>query len=286
LSEEYLTKISRKNFLKIIIPIGIFIISILPFYVVIPWFEFQYAGAVLNRTDPAIKNIYNFVYSYLANFDPSFLYIKGDELLFHSTGTHGMYLLMSLPLFIIGLINSWKKSSFWKLIIISFFAGPFLFGYIGQIHRANRLLALVPIYSLISANGFLTIWRQKIKIFAYLVIILFVLNYVNFLNYYWNNFASDTKNLYICYECKTNAYRILKDKSTELKLTPYIDHVLLQGIDSTRDFAKALYFDEPLPSWNGEQKDYPDNSILMTNNSNVGFLKQIDKLGDYYFYVK
>lgn len=285
LAEEFLTKTSKKNFSKIIIPVSIFAVSIVPFYAVIPWLEFQYAGAVLNRVDPAVHNIYNFIYNYLANFDPSFLFIKGDELLIHSTGTHGMYLLMSLPLFIIGLISSWRKSSFWKLLIISFFAGPLLFGYIGQIHRANRLLPEIPAYVLISALGLLTLWLQKRKIFAYLVILLFVLNYGNFSNYYWNHFASDTKNLYICFDCKTDAYKLLKDKSIEFNKTPYIDHVLIQGIDPSRDFARTIYFQDKIPSWNGEQKGLPTDSILMTDNSNINYLKQIDNVGKYYLYV-
>lgn len=286
LSEEFLTKISKKNFLKILIPVGIFTVSILPFYAVIPWLEFQYSGAVLNRTDPSVNNIYNFIYNYLANFDPSFLFIKGDELLTHSTRTHGMFLLSSLPFFIFGLIKTWSKNSFWKLMILSFFLGPVLFGYIGQVHRANRLLALIPLYSLISASGFLELFKYKSKIIIALLSTLFILNYSNFIRYYWNNFAMDTKNLYICFECKTGAFKLLKEKSVSLNKTPYVDHVLAKGVDPSRDFARSIYFTKQISTWNGEQKDYPDNSVLMTNNDNVSFLKKIDKYGDYYFYIK
>ena len=277
---------TKKNFKIWITPVIIFGLSVLPFFAVIPWLEFQYAGAVLNKTDPAVTNIYNFVYNYLANFDPSFLFIKGDELLIHSTGTHGMYLLMSLPFFIIGLIYAWKKNTFWKLLILSLFLGPLLFGYIGQVHRANRLLPEIPAYVLICTTGLLGLWQKKSNLLTIVLIILFGLNYYNFINYYWNNFADDTKHLYICYDCKVGAYKKLKDLSSEFKKTPYIDHVESKGLDPVRNFVQAIYFKDKLPTWNGESKDFPVNSVVMTDNAKIDFVKTLGSFDRYYFYTK
>jgi 4-amino-4-deoxy-L-arabinose transferase-like glycosyltransferase len=285
LSESFLTKISKKNFKIILKPALVFSLAILPFFAIIPFLEFLYSGAVLNNAGLDVHNIYNFVYPYLSTFDPSFLFVKGDDLLIHSTGRHGMYLLMSVPFFIAGLITSWKKNSFWKLIIISFFLGPLMFGYIGQIHRASRLLAEVPLYSLISAAGFLSIWQKKTKLLAVILALLFILNYFDFIHYYFDNFAKDTQNLYICFTCKEGAYKILKNESVRRGFTPFVDQVVMNGADPSRDFAKTIYFAGPINLWDGSQKNLPDNSLLMTDNSNVSYLKQIDHFDRYYFYI-
>jgi len=281
LSLVYLANPLKKRVKQILI----FSLSIAPFFLIIPYLEFQYSGAVLNHTSLLISNIYEFIYSYVSTFDPSFLFVKGDELLFHSTGTHGMYLAMSLPFFIFGLLSSWKKSRFWKILIISFFLGPLMFGYIGQIHRASRLLAEIPLYSLISAAGFIELWQRKSKILIGVLILFFALNYFDFLHYYWGNYAGDTKHLFNCFECKEGAYKILKTESTGRGLTPLVDHVLVGGNDSVRDFAREIYFAKTPNSWDGIREHFPSDSLLMTDNSNVDFLKQIDHFGSYYFYV-
>jgi hypothetical protein len=78
----------------------------------------------------------------------------------------------------------------------------------------------------------------------------------------------------------------LKDDSIKLNLTPVVDHVLVEGQDPTRDFVKTMYFVNSPKVWDGEQKNFPKNAVLMTNNSNVDFLKQIGHFDRYYFYVK
>lgn len=285
LSESFLRKISKQSLKNIVKPVLFFSLSILPFFAIIPYLEFLYAGAVLNNTNPDINNIYGFISFYLSNFDPSFLFVKGDDLLFHSTGRHGMYLLMSLPFFILGLVSSWKKSTFWKLIIAAFFLGPLMFGYIGQVHRASRLLALVPLYSLIAAGGLTYLWQKRSKVILGILVLFFAVNYFDFIHYYFGSYATDTANLYSCFSCTEPAYKILKERSIKQGLTPYVDSVILKGSNSTRDFAKTIYFTGPINSWNGDSKSLPDNGILMTDNSNVSYLKQIDRFDRYYFYI-
>jgi hypothetical protein len=283
LSLIYLAKENLRNAIK---PILIFLLSIAPFFAAIPLLEYLYAGAVLNKVNPEINNIYSFVSFYLSNFDPSFLFVKGDDLLFHSTGRHGMYLLMSLPFFILGLASSWKKSNFWKLIIVSFFLGPLMFGYIGQIHRASRLLALVPLYSLIAGSGFLYLWQKRSKVLVGILTIFFVINYFDFIHYYLTDYAKDTKAIFYNFESIDRSFKTLKEESVSRSLTPYIDQVIMKGLNPTRDFARSIYFTDPLNTWNGVKKEYPADAILMTDNSKVEFLKQIEHIDRYYFYIK
>src|SRR3989339_1537486 len=143
----------------------IYLLSALPFFVIIPYFEFQYAGAILNNTKLDFSEPFRFIYRFLSNFDFSFIFGKGDQMLIHSTGLHGALLLISLPLFIIGLLNSWKKNIFYKFLIISIFLGPILFGFFGLIHRASKMISLVPFYSLISAFGANWLYKEKKFIF-------------------------------------------------------------------------------------------------------------------------
>lgn len=286
LAGDFLKDRSRNNLTKVFRPVAIFTLSILPFFLIIPRLEFLYSGAVLNHQGLYIKNIYDFVYPYLAVFDPSFLFVKGDEIIVHSTGRHGMLLIGTLPLFIAGLIACWKKNFFGKFLIASFFLGPLLFGYIGQVHRASRLMPLIPIYSVISAAGFLAFWKLRSKIALLVLVVIIAINYFDFIKYYWGQYAFDTANLFNCFSCKDDAYKFLKDESDKRKLNPYIDHVLASGEDETRDFVTSIYFDYKLPTWNGERAGAADGSLIMTDNSNVSYLKEIGKFPGYYFYIK
>lgn len=207
-------------------------------------------------------------------------------MLFHSTGRHGMYLLMSLPFFIFGLASSWKKSSLWKLIIVSFFLGPLMFGYIGQVHRASRLLALIPLYSLVAGSGFIYLWQKRSKILIGILTIFFAVNYFDFIHYYFINYAKDTKAIFYNFESIDRSFKTLKEESAKRSLIPYVDQVIMTGLNPTRDFARSIYFAEPLNTWNGIEKEYPADAILMTDNSKVGFLKQIEHVDRYYFYIK
>lgn len=286
LLEPFLKNFSKENLKKVAPPVLTFVLTILPFFAIIPYLEFLYAGAVLNRTTLEINSIFNFAGSYLSNFDPSFLFIKGDDMLFHSTGRHGMYLLLSLPFFILGINSSWKKSSFWKFLIVSFFLGPLMFGYIGQVHRASRLLAMVPIYSLISVTGFLVLWQKKNRIILFILSFLFIFNYFDFANYYFGSYAKDTEAIFNCFECKNKPFNFLKTSSEKLKLNPVVDEIVLKGLDPTRDFARSIYFTQGLSTWNGKERDFPNDAILMTDDSNVAFLKRIGHIDRYYFYVR
>ena len=285
LAEPFLKKLNRKNFAEIIKPVLTFGLSVLPFFIIIPYLEFLYSGAVLGGQHPAFEGIYKLLYPYLSMFDPSFLYIKGDDLLIHSTGTHGMYLLATLPFFIFGLIHSWKKGSFWKLMIASFFLGPLLFGLFGSVHRASRMLAEVPIYSLISAVGFLTLWQKKTKVLLAVFLVLFAFNYYDFMHYYLGRYAEDTQNLFYCFTCVEPQFKTLKAESIKKDLVPYLDEVVAKRLDTAGDFARSIYFTVPPKTWDGKKEDLPKDAILMTDNDKVGFLNLVDHVGNLYYYT-
>jgi len=148
-------KYMRKKPLMVVKNLVIFCLCLLPFFAIIPWLEVKYAGAVFNNQQyNQLGSIYDFIYAYLSSYDLGFLFVKGDDLLIHSTQIHGMFLLTTLPIFILGIYKIIKSKSFFGLLtLIAFFTTPILYGWANSIHRASRLLALVPFFVIIASYG-------------------------------------------------------------------------------------------------------------------------------------
>lgn len=265
-------------------PVYYFVLSILPFLLIIPKLEFLYAGAVLNNEKLGFPGVYEFIYRYISNFDLSFLFIKGDALLFHSTGKHGMYLISTLPLFVFGIIQAFRKDKFWRFVVLSFFLGPILFGFLGQVGRASRLMAEIPLFALISTLGFWEIWKYKYRIFAYLLGILLLLNYFDFLRYYFSVYPNETEKLFNCFSCSEKAYQVLREQGGGK--VPFIDEVLSKKEGETQWFARSVHFRDSINVWNGKIETLPEGAVLMTDNDNLVGLQKVDQSGSYYFYSK
>lgn len=276
--------IAKEGVKKSVKSLYIFSLTLLPFFATIPILERFYSGAILDHTHYVFEGFYKLFYPYLSSFDFTFLFIKGDEFLIHSTGWHGMFLIASLPFFIVGL-SYWKKSNFWKLIILAFFLGPLLFGIVGSIHRASRMLAEIPLYSLISAAGFLWFLEKRNKIIIGTLVLIFALNYFDFLHYYWGQYGPDIQNLFYDYSYWQGGYKMLKEESVKENLTPYIDVKYSIKGNTTADFMRSIYFVKPLNVWSGDIKDLPAGSVLMTDNTNVP-LRKISSYKNFIYYTK
>lgn len=178
------------------------ILVIISFVVMIPLLEWKYSGAVLNKQG-AEDSIYDFAYYYLGSFDPSVMWIKGDEQLFHTTGQHGMFLLASLPWFAIGMYTAIKKKEFfWLVVVAAWWFGPILYGLIGSTHRGHRLIFLAPLYALVASLGFTQTLRSKHKLVRklhYILLIAMVANWWDFASYYWFRYSADTANIFYPY---------------------------------------------------------------------------------------
>lgn len=283
---DYFKSLNFSTIKKRIKPLIIFSVFAAPFYLIVPYLEFKYAGAVLGSTDAKIDSVYKFMHSYLASFDPSFLFVKGDELPHHSTGVHGMLLLASLPAFLVGIPRMIKKRGFHLLILISFFVGPLILGFPGSVHRASRLIALVPSYSIISAFGIHYLFKGRVvyRVFASAVLILILINYFDFTKYYWNSYADDTYHLF--YETRDEkAYKYLHKESQSRKLVPYMMYSEAESEETTQAFMRSIYFPEPL-AFIQKVGDLPKNGMLMTHNSKVEGLNKLDtEIAGYLFYT-
>ena len=194
-----------------------FCLGVLPFFAIIPLLEQKYPGAVFNSQGFKWTSVYDFLYPYLSSFDPSFLFIRGDETVYHSTGVHGMLLLSTLPFFLIGLYRAVQKRGFWTFFIAVFLATPLLFGFVNSVHRASRLMAFIPPFVAITTLGLLSLWEIRNKLLHGVLIvstiIMFAINYFDFVNYYWYTYPKFVSEHFLPANSVEDAYKYLSHVS-------------------------------------------------------------------------
>lgn len=282
----YLRK--SKNYLS---TLGIFILGTLPALFILIIGKIYYPGAILGSYRPyVIENYQSFFLPYLSSFDPSFLYILGDSTPYHSTGKHGMLLLASLPVFVAGLIYIIRsKSPFLTITLISFFLMPIFFGLGSTVHRASRLLALLPAYVIIVTMGFLQISNIRGKVIKWsilgLLIIAIMLNFLDFLSDYWYQYPQRVKQ-----DFEKPIHLLYKEFSEISKfnnLNPLIQSDLPK---QSFEFFNRAYFPQGLKRWSQSEK-IPAQSVILIDLPGISS-KDKDKLNlvrwnesDYYFLI-
>jgi 4-amino-4-deoxy-L-arabinose transferase-like glycosyltransferase len=282
-------KYSKKDLLIYIKRAFAFALGTLPFFAIIPFLDFKYAGAVFDSHGFNWSSIYNFLYPYLSSFDPSFLFIKGDDTVYHSTGIHGMLLLASLPVFLIGLYQGIRKRGIWIFFIAAMFTSPLLFGFVDSVHRASRLLAFIPLYVALATLGILTISELKNKTLSRILIIATVVsfswNYIDFINYYWFTYPKFARTYFLPPNTVGDAYLYLSKIAKKNGLTPYIANGTFASDGYTGLFLEASYFDSPLTSWEAEHS-LPPKSIVMAKLAHQPKLKTVGTpINEYYFFI-
>lgn len=242
-----------------------FLLGISPFILALPWLNIHYAGSLSDNLRITILKYYEFFYPYISSFDLSALFIKGDTTIWHSTGIHGVFLLSTLPLFIIGLVQSFKEKihhHFYLFLLLSFLLCPILYGQVGSVYRFSRLLIFVPFYVTFCTLCLMNLQKLKRgKLATYMFTVLITLNFIDFVRYYWYTYPQLNRENFS--ENNDSRYRLLAKTAKEKNLTPhvYLDEFASQGDDSR--FYEAAYFEKKLGQWQPEDS-LPPNSILMT----------------------
>lgn len=254
---------SRKINLR---PLLVFIFALIPFFAFMLAIKNQYPAAILASNRPqTITSYQQFLLPYLSSFDLSFLFLKGDSTPYHSTGTQGMFLLATLPLFILGLFKvARERRPLFIFVLLVFFLTPILYGLPGSIHRSSRLLALIPPFIVITVLGFQSL--LEIKPFRLLlplpIIILILLNYTDFVTDYWfdysnrvnQNFEKPIHNVF------NEAVELSKKENLEVFIQ---DDAPLRNI-IVYSFFENAYFPQGLKRWT-EGKGFPSKSIIMVS---------------------
>lgn len=135
---------------------------------------------------------------YLDHFDPVFLFIRGDSVERHHAIGFGMLYLIELPFVLLGILNLFfMKGKARFIVFLWFLLAPIASAITTGTPHAIRALPFLPAYQIFTAIGIIAFskWFSSIKFrplnlslfypISGLVIILFILNFLYYLNLYY-----------------------------------------------------------------------------------------------------
>ncbi len=249
----------------------VFALGIAPFFLAIPFLESRYPDAAFDNKGFKWSTWYDFFLPYLSSFDLAFLFIQGDATPWHSTGKHGMLLLSTLPLFAVGLYQVIRKREFAWFILASFFTAPLLFGFVDSVHRASRLMSMIPAYVLITTWGALAIWKNQKLLLAAIVVVMW-LNYGDFVNFYWYKYPELTRQWF-------GDLSLFKDFETfaalakKMKLDPYVEQDLVNGEGPSGQFYEVTYLGDDVRYLDSSEQLPPGGILLSVRDTVPGLQK-------------
>lgn len=276
LSIFYIFFLERKINKSVVKAVAVFTLSLLPILLISIIIKNQYPGAILAENRPEEPHSYQeFLLPYLSTYDLSFLFIKGDSTAYHSTEKHGIFLLATLPLFILGCYTAAVKKRFLFIFMtLVFFITPILFGFTGSIYRGSRLLVLVPTYIFIVVLGFDLLIALKSKFRNFIIGIMVVIIFFNFYDFvrdYWFDYPLQVKSYF-----KSDAhliFKILSEQSKKLGRTPVIMWDIYDREGTAAEFFKQVYFPGTLLVKRIEEQ-IPPKSVFMISADKFEELKK------------
>jgi len=182
-----------------------------------------------------------------------------------------------MPLFFVGIYKSLKTNRFSRLILIIFFTTPLLYGTVNSVHRASRLMCLIPFYAILCTYGiqYLLKISSKYKNVVILgLLIISIANYYDFLHYYYFDYAKITRT--IVGDLKYYlSFQTLKINSEKFQLTPYV------AKDVSNRFFESIYFDKNLKYIHQDLLP-PPGSIELTNRYYIEGMTNLNLNMKYY----
>lgn len=138
-----------------------------------------------------------FAKNYLNAFSPQFLFINGGTNHAHNIINFGNMYLIEAPFLLFGLIYLLviKKGREKKLILLWFFIAPIAASITKDAPHTNRMFAIFPILSLITAFGIIYLITESLKksfakkMFIGTVIFLFLINITIYIDRYYVHFS-------------------------------------------------------------------------------------------------
>ena len=284
----YLLIVSKEKIKSIIL----FLIGIISFLLPIPWLQTHYAGAIYDPVVVSFPSYFEALYRYLSSFDLSFLFVKGDKILIHSTGYHGMFLLPILFLFFLGLfqIIQAKKINYYFILIVLLIT-PLPLTLVDSIDRASRLMPLIPLVTFIAVLGIKRIIEYQNTVIKYILLcflsVAVVTNYANLLNYYWGDYPGIIRSEFA--PDLDSAFKVLKFTAVERNQAPYIENSFYSQHKPNMQFFWEVYFpNQTLRIWNRENSTLPLNGLVLTaikgGNDMINY-QEISGLGNDRFYI-
>ncbi len=250
-----------------------FALGTAPFFLAIPFLVNRYPGAVFDGKGFKWSSWYDFLLPYLSSYDWAFLFIQGDATPWHSTGKHGMLLLASFPLFVVGLYQAVRKKQFAWFVLATFFTAPLLFGFVDSIHRASRLMCMIPSFVLIATWGAEAIWKTK-KIAMLLIVVLMMFNYGDFVNFYWYKYPELNRRWFGDLS-RYKDFETFAKTAELLKLEPYVELDLAKNEDPSDQFFQVTYLGEDV-HYVLEGEQLSSGQILLSSRDDIPGLRKLD----------
>ncbi|OQA93460.1 MAG: hypothetical protein BWY24_00478 [Microgenomates group bacterium ADurb.Bin219] len=265
-----------KQFKDIFKPMMLFLLGIMPFVLPLKWLNIHYLGAIY---DPAVisnkfASFYESALIYFSSFDFSFLFVKGDSMLTHSTTRHGIFLAPTFFLFFLGLFQMVKeKRPEYYFVLISLALTPFLLMTVGSIYRASRLMVYIPLATIIFTLGVKKLSEIKPIILRGFIMIFFgaalLATYYDFASWYFNPYPKR-----ISGDFSPNfdsAFKILADLAKETGKSAFIEDNDFRSYKSEMQFFKEVYFTHEKPEfWVREKEPFPENGLVLTSIGGSG----------------
>ncbi len=287
----------KKTFLnqRFLIPLTVFIVVLLPFFLIIPFLEGHYPGAVFDRHVVHLQSYRFYVFYWLSNLSFPFLYASPDIGRIYSVELFGGFFLPLLPFFLFGIKNILSKLNFNFFILLAYLFTPFFFGFAESVNYSHRLLAIVPFFVIIVVlgfdeffKGFRQYWSKfalpQLLSVSFLIIfsVFSLVHFGQFFAYYYFQYPNshDTQQAF-GNNLNESFFRMSKISRQE-NLTPYVQSSIYDNHGDGNKFYNIAYFNDQIKVWHlGDT--LPDHCILMTQNNHLEGFVNSDIPADPYF---
>ncbi len=127
---------------------------------------------------------------YLSYFDPTFLFLRGDNSLVHSTWKSGVFLFSFGFLLPIGVYATFlkRKEYFNRLILLGFFTAPIAAVIAGDHYRISRALVILPFAVIVAVYGIKFLLSQRKNIFLLFLLLLIPFQFSYFIYDYFTDY--------------------------------------------------------------------------------------------------
>ncbi|MBU1031657.1 glycosyltransferase family 39 protein [Patescibacteria group bacterium] len=227
-----------------------------------------------------------FIENYLQNFSVDFLILHGDRNPRHNMATTGGIYFVELMLIFIGLATFWYKERRTILFLVFWLIlAPIPTAIVDTPHALRSAFMLPPLI-LLSAAGLVTVFNYKNKLFAGLILLFFVIQFIFFIQKLYFLAPKEYSNFW------SYSARLASEIAQENK--DKYNYVILSDRIDNMEFAYPVYakIDPRLViSQNNERALLGDNRVKRFDNVYIGYIpetqieKFINSLDGSVFYI-
>ncbi|MBI5045152.1 MAG: glycosyltransferase family 39 protein [Candidatus Levybacteria bacterium] len=196
-------------------------------------------GAILHNRRAVYLQV--FLKNYLSHFDPSFLFLEGDNARHHAPYM-GVEYLITLPFIVIGLLHLWRNYRFQaKFLSAWLIVAPITSSLAIDSPNAIRSMMFLPILQIFGAFGIWSMYQQLKYRMKKIIILLIIVGYLVNFSYYLHHYFNHTNLLYA-------RYWQFGYKEAVLKATSIKDIPVVFAPDIEQGYVFYLFYSQQNPS--------------------------------------